>query len=81
MSGTALKRPITRLCYRAPEAAEVIGVSKTKFEDWVKRGLMPKPFKIDGVTLYSARALEQAVLAIEDKESGAVDSSNPYDES
>jgi hypothetical protein len=81
VSGTVLKRPIERLAYRAAEAAAVMGVSETVFRDWVARGLMPKPFKIDRVSLYSARALELAVAALVDKESGAIDSSNPYDES
>lgn len=77
----ALKRPIDRIAYRAAEAAAAIGVSESVFRDWVKRGLLPRPFRIDRVSLYSARALELAVMAMADKEEGAVDSTNPYDES
>jgi len=51
---SALKRPIDRIAYRRPEAAAALGISETKFREWEARGLMPVPFKIDGVTLYDA---------------------------
>lgn len=55
-----LKRPITRLAYRRDEAAAVLGIGTTKFDDWVKRGLLPRPVKVDDVVLYDAKALDDA---------------------
>ena len=81
MSGSILKRPIERLAYRRDEAAAALGIGLTKFEDWVKRGMMPKPVKVDGCSLYDARQLEVAWQAILAGEGGAIDSTNPYDES
>lgn len=75
-----LRRSITRLAYRRPEAAEVLGVSETKFREWEDRGLVPKPVKIDGVTLYDAQEL---LLAWEALKSGTgrqgFKEPNPYD--
>lgn len=59
-----LKRPITRLAYRRDEAAAVLGIGTTKFDAWVKRGLLPRPVKVDDVVLYDARALAEAWAAI-----------------
>lgn len=79
--GGGLKRPIERIAYRRDEAAAVFGLGLSKFEDLVRRGIFPKPVKIDGCTLYDARQLELAWAAIMERETAAVDSSNPYDQS
>jgi hypothetical protein len=77
----ALKRPIERIAYRRDEAAAVLGVSLTKFEEWVRFGRMPKPVKVDGCTLYDARQLEVAWQAIMAGETASFDSRSEYDES
>lgn len=45
---------------RRIEAAAFVGVSPTKFDDWVGRGLMPKPKTIDGVVLWDLHRLDLA---------------------
>jgi hypothetical protein len=74
-----LKRPIERLAYRRDEAAAVVGVSPSKFDDWVARGLMPKPIKCDGCTLFDAQQLSVAWQSLRDRNSEDVDNNNPYD--
>ncbi len=68
MSG-AFKRPIKRIAYRRDEAAAVLGIGTTKFDNWVKRGLLPRPIKIDDVVLYDAQALSEAWARIAGRES------------
>ncbi len=76
----SIHRPIERLAYRREEAAAVVGVSPTKFDDWVARGLMPKPIKCDGCSLFDARQLGAAWQAIRENAEDAVDKENPYDD-
>lgn len=61
---------------RREEAAAYVGVSPSKFDDWVKRGLMPKPKTQDAVVIWVRRALDLALEALPDK--GAA---NPWNES
>lgn len=79
MKTTTAKRPIERLAYRRPEAAAVLGVSETKFAEWELRGLMPKPFHVDGCRLYDAGQIREAWQAIKDGTTATFDSGNPYD--
>lgn len=66
-------------CIRRKQAAAELGISATKFDDLVHRGLLPKPFKIDGCTLWdwedlreAYEELRQGALAINREE-------NPWD--
>lgn len=54
------KRPISRLAYRRDEAAASLGVSPTKFDEWVKDGRMPKPIRVDNCVLWDANELSAA---------------------
>jgi hypothetical protein len=45
---------------RREAAADYIGVSATKFDDWVARGIMPKPKRQDGVVVWDRLALDAA---------------------
>jgi hypothetical protein len=45
---------------RREAAAAYIGVGTTKFDDWVARGLMPKPKRQDGVVVWDRLALDAA---------------------
>jgi predicted DNA-binding transcriptional regulator AlpA len=45
---------------RLRDAAFYVGVSESKFQQMVAGGLMPKPFKIGGVTLWDARKVDSA---------------------
>lgn len=61
---------INQLGYRKPDAAKFIGVSKTKFENLVKQGRMPQPFKCDGCTVWDGRELVKAFDALKGNGSG-----------
>lgn len=45
---------------RLDAAAAYVGVSVSTFERWVERGLMPKPKKIDGITVWDRRKIDQS---------------------
>lgn len=75
MSG--LKRPIERIAYRRDEAAAVLGVSPTTFDELVKEGKMPRPVRVRGCVLWGATALSVAWAAIENE--AGVDSRNEWD--
>jgi predicted DNA-binding transcriptional regulator AlpA len=51
---------------RREDAARYVGVSATKFDDLVKDGRMPKPFRIDGCVLWDIRELDAALDALRD---------------
>jgi len=42
------------------EAARYVGISTTKFDDLVKRRLMPRPKRIDGRVIWDRLALDAA---------------------
>lgn len=59
------------------EAAMIVGVGTTKFDEMVADGRMPKPKRIDGRVVWSYPALRAAFDALpEDGERAA----NPFDE-
>jgi len=63
---------------RREEAAAYIGISPTKFDDWVVRQVMPKPKRQDGVVLWDVLKLDEAFDALPDdggKNSGPSSSS------
>lgn len=45
---------------RREMAAAYVGVSATKFEEWVSQGLMPKPKRQDGCVIWDRFALDAA---------------------
>jgi predicted DNA-binding transcriptional regulator AlpA len=53
---------------RLPDAALYVGVSETVFDRWVKKKLMPEPFKIDGVTLWDIRKIDPAFDALSNQD-------------
>jgi hypothetical protein len=75
---TAASREARRLTQprrglRRDEAAAYIGVSPTKFDDWVARRIMPRPKRQDGVVLWDVIKLAEAFEALPDD--GGEDSS------
>lgn len=62
---------------RRPEAAAYVGVSPSKFDDWVTRAVMPRPKEQDGVVLWLRRDLDAALDAFSDKPDAAPKES-PY---
>jgi hypothetical protein len=51
---------------RRPDAAAYVGVSPTKFDEWVSRGVMPSPKRLDGVVIWDLRTLDAAFDALPD---------------
>lgn len=51
---------------RKLEAAVYVGVTPTKFDEWVSGGRMPKPKRIDGVIVWDMRALDIYFEALPD---------------
>ena len=64
---------------RRTEAAAFIGVSPTKFDEWVTKGIMPKPKRQDGVVVWDMVALDAAFDALPDEESRATDTVGGWD--
>jgi predicted DNA-binding transcriptional regulator AlpA len=52
---------------RRTEAAAFIGISPTKFDEWVDKGIMPKPKRQDGVVVWDMVALDAAFDALPDE--------------
>lgn len=46
------------------EAAAYAGVSPTKFDGWVQRGIMPAPLRVDGCVIWDIRMLDAAFDAL-----------------
>ena len=51
---------------RREDAARYVGVSPTKFSQWVSDGLMPEGRRVEGVTLWDRLALDDAMNALFD---------------
>lgn len=51
---------------RRESSARYVGVSPTKFDDWVSREMMPAGRKIDGVVLWDRLELDEAFEALKD---------------
>ncbi len=49
---------------RRETAAAYIGVSPSKFDEWVSDGRMPKPKRVDGCVVWDRYALDQAFDAL-----------------
>lgn len=62
MSRAALSYPPLGL--RADEAARFVGVGETKFREWVERGLMPKPRRLDNCVMWDSQELAVAFRAL-----------------
>lgn len=62
--------------FRRPEAAKYFGISATKFDTLVSRGLIPVGFTIDRIRLWDIRDLDRAFEALK---GGAPEPSNPWD--
>jgi hypothetical protein len=60
-AGRCAPRGLRRL-----DAAAYIGVSPSKFDDWVLRGLMPSPKRQDGVVVWDRFALDLAFDVLPD---------------
>lgn len=66
---------IPRFALRRSEVAASLGISESLFDDWVKKGRMPRPRRIDGVVLWDTRKVAAAWDALADEDGR----SNPFD--
>jgi predicted DNA-binding transcriptional regulator AlpA len=55
---------VPRRGLRREDAARYIGVSTAKFDECVKDGRMPQPFRIDGCVIWDLRRLDAAFDAL-----------------
>lgn len=64
-----MPRPLayTPRLLRLPRAAAYCDVGETKFLEWVQRGIMPPPTKLDGCTLWDRERLDMAIDALSDR--------------
>jgi len=64
-TGTPIRLEIVpRRGLRREDAARYVGVSTAKFDECVKDGRMPKPFRIDGCVIWDLRRLDAAFDAL-----------------
>lgn len=61
---TARALSFVPLGLRAVDAARYVGVSESKFREWVERGLMPKPRKEDNCVIWDSEELAIAFRAL-----------------
>jgi predicted DNA-binding transcriptional regulator AlpA len=66
---------LPRFALRRDEAAASLGISTTKFDEWVADGRMPKGRKIDGVVLWDTNEIREAWERLRD----GTHSKNPFD--
>jgi predicted DNA-binding transcriptional regulator AlpA len=66
---------LPRFALRRDEAAASLGISTTKFDEWVADGRMPKGRKIDGVVLWDVNEIREAWERLRD----GTHSRNPFD--
>ena len=66
---------LPRFAVRRDEAAASLGVSATKFDEWVKDGRMPKPIKVDGVVLWCVQGIREVWERMRDGDQAK----NPFD--
>jgi excisionase family DNA binding protein len=59
------------------EAARYIGVGRTKFDELVARGDMPRPKRIDGRIVFDRYALDAAFSDLGDDRANALDALLP----
>ena len=59
---------------RRPEAARYIGISPSKFDELVRDGRMPHPFRVDTCTLWDIHDLDAAIDDLKH-----ADTRNPWD--
>jgi predicted DNA-binding transcriptional regulator AlpA len=52
---------VPRRGLRREDAARYVGISTTKFDECVKDGRMPKPFRIDARVIWDLRRLDAAI--------------------
>ena len=57
------------------QAAEYVGVGTTLFDELVREGRMPKPFKVNSRTLWDRHKLDAAIDVLSDQD----DDPNPWD--
>ena len=58
---------------RRNAAARYIGIGVTKFDELVRRGLLPKPLRIDGCVIWDVKALDTSFDELSEP-------NNPWDE-
>jgi hypothetical protein len=63
-----------------PDAATYVGVSPAKFDQWVERGIMPKPKRQDSVVVWDRLSLDAAFLDLPGDDNGEDDVWRAFDD-
>jgi predicted DNA-binding transcriptional regulator AlpA len=58
---------------RRDDAAAYLSLGTTKFDEWVARGLLPKPKKKDGVVVWDRLALDRAFTDLPETGANRID--------
>nr|WP_137831273.1 XRE family transcriptional regulator [Methylobacterium sp. L1A1] len=53
---------------RREELARYVGVSTTKYDEMVRDGRMPKPWRIDGCVVWDIRKIDLTLDSLDDRE-------------
>jgi predicted DNA-binding transcriptional regulator AlpA len=59
-------RPMPRRGLSRNEAAMYVGIGPTKFEEMVRDGRMPKPFRIDGRVIWDIHDIDSAINSLKE---------------
>lgn len=74
--------PIARLAVKREEAARILSISSTTFDEWVRRTWMPQGIKLEGLRLWDYSELYAAWQHI--RETNCIiredDGKNPFDD-
>jgi excisionase family DNA binding protein len=78
----ALEEIANRIAVRRQEAANLLDVSASTFDEWVRRGLMPKGIKIGGLRRWDAAEVKASWqdLVEQNRDPEEDDGTNPFDE-
>lgn len=68
--------PVEPRGLRRDTAAAYVGVSASKFDEWVQRGVMPKPKRVDNCVIWDRFQLDDAFEHLSD----APPAGNDWDE-
>jgi predicted DNA-binding transcriptional regulator AlpA len=66
MSAPKLHIPVEPRGLRREMAAAYVGVSPSKFDDWITRGLMPEPKRVDSCVIWDRYRLDEAFERLSD---------------
>ncbi|MGU3398271.1 helix-turn-helix transcriptional regulator [Brucellaceae bacterium D45D] len=79
--GSKVAGPIYKVAVSRSRAAELLDVSPGTFDDWVRRGLMPKGVKIGSLRRWDAEEIRASWYEMQERELSGSEKNdeNPFD--